>query len=106
MNTDSPHEHPPSAAPISAYARAVPVYIAYDISQSRRRNRLRRLLRGFGEPVQESLFLCWLDPGHQRRLHTLLDAFRRGPHTGDERIDWIPARIGALRAPAREWVFE
>lgn len=90
----------------SAHSHAHPVYVAYDISECRRRNRLRRLLFGFGEPLQESLFVCWLDAIHQRRLEALLAGFRRLPHTGDERIDCIPARAGSLPAPAHEWVIE
>lgn len=39
----------------------LPVLVAYDISDHRRRRRLYRLLSGFGEPLQESVFLCWVD---------------------------------------------
>lgn len=107
MKTAPQHAHPPLAATHAAYPRhASPVYVAYDISENRRRYRLRRLLLGFGEPVQESVFLCWLDAVRQRRFDTLLGAFRRLPHKGTERIDCIPARAGSLPAPAREWVLE
>ncbi|SBT04005.1 hypothetical protein ACCAA_130002 [Candidatus Accumulibacter aalborgensis] len=106
MKTDSHHDLSSPAAAASVAAHALPVYAAYDISECRRRNRLRRLLFGFGEPLQESVFLCWLDPLHQRRLEKLLDTFRQLPHAGDERIDCIPARTGSLQAPAREWVIE
>ena len=90
----------------SGHAQAVAVYVAYDISENRRRNRLHRLLRGFGEPVQKSVFLCWVDVIRQRRLTALLDDFKRAPHTGQERIDCITARTGMAKAPSREWVFE
>ena len=89
-----------------ANAEYTPVYVAYDISENRRRNRLHRLLRGFGEPVQKSIFLCWLDAVRQRRLEILLADFTRVPHTGRERIDCIPAHAGALEAPANQWIFE
>ena len=88
------------------HTQSIAVYVAYDISEHRRRNRLHRLLRGFGEPVQKSVFLCWVDAVRQRRLTILLDDFMRAPHTGQERIDCIPARTGTAKLPANEWVFE
>ena len=78
----------------------------YDISEYRRRKRLHRLLHGFGEPVQESLFLCWLDAVRQRRLRVLLDDFQRAPHRGQERVHCIAARMGTEAAPASEWICE
>ena len=106
MKADSQHDHPALAATPANHPQALPVYVAYDISERRRRSRLRRLLLGFGEPVQESVFLCWLDAVRQRRFDRLLDAFRRLPHTGDERIECIAARAGARQAPARGGVIE
>lgn len=87
---------------------SIPLLVAYDISDDRRRNRLRRLLRGFGEPLQKSLFICWVDVGRRRRLATLLDDFCRAPHEGNERIDCIPARAESLAGlpPQFDWVFE
>ena len=87
----------------SGHTQAVAVYVAYDISVHRRRNRLNRLLRGFGEPVQKSVFLCWVDAARQRRLTTLLDDFKRARHTGQERIDCVPARTGAERVFVTEF---
>lgn len=106
MKTDSQHDHHPMAAIPANHRHALPVYVAYDISDRRRRNCLRRLLLGFGDPVQESVFLCWLDAARQRRFDRLLDVFRRLPHSGDERIECIAARLGSRQAPAREWVIE
>lgn len=103
---ESQHDHRPSATAPAERPQARPVYVAYDISDRRRRNCLRRLLLGFGDPVQESVFLCWLDAARQRRFDRLLDVFRRLPHTGDERIECIPARLGSRQGPAREWVIE
>ena len=90
---------------LGGHTQTVAFYVAYDISEQRRRNRLHRLLRGFGEPVQKSVFLCWVDAMRQRRLTTLLDDFMRAPHTGQERIDCIPASTG-MAQPSHEWVFE
>ncbi len=58
LKAESQHDHRPSATAPAARPPALPVYVAYDISDRRRRNCLRRLLLGFGEPVQESVFLC------------------------------------------------
>ena len=86
---------------------AIPLLVAYDISDDRRRNLLHRLLRGFGEPVQRSVFICWVDVGRRRRLETLLDDFGRAPHKGDERIDCVLARADGLHRlrPKSDWVF-
>jgi CRISPR/Cas system-associated endoribonuclease Cas2 len=106
MKTASQRDTDNQKLTASSPAHAVPVYVAYDISQCRRRNRLHRLLHGFGEPVQESLFLCWLDAVRQRRLRVLLDDFQRAPHSGQERVHCIAARMGTEAAPASEWICE
>lgn len=46
--------------------------VAYDISDDKRRLRLHRLLRGFGEPVQKSVFVCQLDGRRKARLEQML----------------------------------
>lgn len=97
-------EAPPLVVPT-----AVPLLVAYDISENRRRTRLHRLLRGFGEPVQRSVFLCWVDAPRRRRLERLLDDFGRAAHKGHERIDCIPARSDGLPADCRNtsgWIVE
>jgi CRISPR-associated protein Cas2 len=44
------------------------VVIAYDISEDSRRSRLVRLLEGYGERVQYSVFECDLGERHYARL--------------------------------------
>lgn len=90
----------------SAPSTIVPLLVAYDISDDRRRTQLHRLLRGFGEPLQKSLFLCWVNPVRRKRLQHLLDDFLRTPHPGRERVDCVVARD--LFAHPREiaWVLE
>ena len=39
--------------------------IAFDLASDRRRYRLTRLLEGYGQRVQESVFECWIS-GEQR----------------------------------------
>jgi CRISPR-associated endonuclease Cas2 len=104
MNKPCPTTSPEATRPHAA----IPLLVAYDISDDRRRNRLYRLLHGFGEPVQKSIFICWVDAVRRRRLETLLDDFCRAPHKGDERIDCIPARTQGLHLgrPQSDWIFE
>ena len=85
-----------------------PLLVAYDISDSRRRNRLHRLLRGFGEPLHNSVFVCWVDGPRSRRLASLIEDFARASHKGNERIDIVPTRSGGLNGllPPDHWVFE
>lgn len=73
---------------------AISYLIAYDISDERRRNQLRRLLRGFGEPVRKTVFMCWLDVERQRRLKALLEDFMHESPNGRERIDC--KRVGVI----------
>ncbi len=46
--------------------------VAYDVADQRRRTRLHKLLRSFGEAVQKSVFVCALDEQRKARLETLL----------------------------------
>lgn len=55
--------------------------VAYDVANSRQRHHLRILLRGFGAPLQKSVFLCRLSPGRLERLRRLLS--RQSLGTGD-----------------------
>lgn len=52
--------------------------ICYDIADNRRRNKVTRLLEGWGERVQESVFECHITAAqhHQiiRNIATLIDA--------------------------------
>ncbi|MBP9217492.1 MAG: CRISPR-associated endonuclease Cas2 [Sterolibacterium sp.] len=69
-----------------------PLLVSYDISDDKRRNRLHRLLSAYGEPMHESVFLCWLNPQQQQRLQIELDHFSAKEHPGEERIACIEAR--------------
>jgi len=54
------------------------VVVSYDIGHPRRLRRIARVLEGYGERVQESVFECWLAPGQlaelQRRLGREMNA--------------------------------
>lgn len=69
--------------------QAIPLLIDYYIPDDRRRNRLNRLLRGFGEPIHKSAFICWVDPARRRRLESILEDFRCAARQGGERIECV-----------------
>lgn len=44
------------------------VIVAYDIAHDKRRLRVMKMLQGYGEHVQESVFECDLDPASYREM--------------------------------------
>ncbi len=46
----------------------MPLVLAYDIPNDKRRERLRRVLLSFGKPVQYSVFECDLTPRQVQRM--------------------------------------
>lgn len=44
------------------------VVVTYDIADDRRRQRVMKMLEGYGEHVQESVFDCHLKPGVYREM--------------------------------------
>jgi CRISPR-associated protein Cas2 len=44
------------------------VVVAYDIAHDRRRLRVMKTMKGYGEHVQESIFECDLEPAVYRKL--------------------------------------
>ena len=48
--------------------KLMPLVLAYDIPDDKRRERLRRTLLGFGTPVQYSVFECDLTPRQVERM--------------------------------------
>lgn len=78
--------------------------VAYDIRDDRRRNRLHRTLKGYGEALQKSVFLCRLTAAKVRRMQADLAEFEGEP---TDRIDCIPvAAHAALPAPDSLWILE
>lgn len=47
--------------------------VCYDIGDDRRRAVLHRMLTGYGEPVQFSVFACWLGRPALRALRRQID---------------------------------
>lgn len=45
------------------------VITVYDISDNKRRNRMHKTLKSFGDPVQESVFEAILDSTRFKRMH-------------------------------------
>ena len=50
------------------------IVVSYDIPDNRRRNRVFRLMKGYGIRVQYSVFECDLNGSHLRELRERLDA--------------------------------
>ena len=86
--------------------------VCYDIPDTRRRNRVARLLEEFGERVQKSVFECDLDTSRQARLRRKLtamivpseDKLRFYPLCGKDRgltLAWD--KIG-IRRPRTSWL--
>ena len=44
------------------------VVVAYDIPEDKRRTRVMKMLKGYGEHVQESVFECDLEPAVYREM--------------------------------------
>jgi CRISPR-associated protein Cas2 len=78
--------------------------VAYDISDNRRRTCLHKLLRGYGRPLQKSVFLCHLDSKKAARLQDDLAAFRDKP--SDHLACMIVADTGTLPSPSPLWIME
>lgn len=69
------------------------VVVAYDIESNARRQRLVRLLEGFGERVQRSVFECDLNG---RELGLLLERLRRFARPEDAiRVYRLPPHVAA-----------
>lgn len=48
------------------------IVVAYDITDDRRRTRLHKRLKGFGTPVQYSVFECLLDERQFRDMNAMV----------------------------------
>lgn len=76
--------------------------VAYDISDDKRRNSLHKMLRGYGQPLQKSVFLCHLTPRIAASLQQELADFRTEP---SDRITW--AAVTSPEAfPPSSWIME
>lgn len=67
---------------MDAMTARYPWIIAYDIACDRRRSRLARVLQGYGQRVNRSVFLCHLDEKRRLRLET--DIRRLGLAASDD----------------------
>lgn len=76
--------------------------ISYDISENRRRARVSKVLLGFGERVQESVFECFLDVAQRQMLRERLAKLIK-PEEDNVRIYHLCERCGrrveAIGAP-------
>ena len=75
--------------------------ISYDVSDARRLSRVHKKMRGYGDPLQYSVFRCDLSDAEkiilQAHLHELI-------HHGEDRI--MIVRLGpAARDPSEDFEF-
>ncbi len=63
------------------------VVIVYDISQPKKRRQLHRQLKGYGRPIQESVFLCELNP---RQSLKLAEELKQIPLEDEEKLHCFP----------------
>jgi CRISPR-associated protein Cas2 len=59
------------------------IVVAYDVTDDRRRTRLHKRLKGFGTPVQYSVFECLLD---ERRFQELKATVRKTINTKQDLV--------------------
>ncbi|MGB3614214.1 MAG: CRISPR-associated endonuclease Cas2 [Elainellaceae cyanobacterium] len=64
--------------------------VVYDIADNRRRNKLAKLLKGYGRRVQESVFECFLTQEEMKRLHRKVQRCIRADED-NVRFYWIPS---------------
>jgi len=83
-----------------------PLLVSYDISNNKRRYRLHKLLKAYGQPLQKSVFICWVDQAIHRRLSADIQRFKNVPLAETERIDLLPIRPGALPKACDDWIIE
>lgn len=68
--------------------------VTYDISDDRRRNQVFRLMRGFGDHAQYSVFLCQLN---ETELVQLRGALRAEIHHGEDQV--LIVEVGRASRP-------
>lgn len=71
--------------------------VAYDISEPKRLRRMFKTMRGYGDPVQYSVFLCDLTP--QERV-LMLEALTRVYHAAEDRFFVVD--LGPVRSLAKD----
>ena len=70
--------------------RTLPHLVAYDIADPRRSDRIRKLLKAVGIPMQYSVFLCFLNEPAREKLAYELERLIE-PRQDDVRIYPLPA---------------
>jgi CRISPR-associated protein Cas2 len=50
-----------------------PLLLVYDICDPKRLRKVEKVMKGFGERVQDSVWECWLDAVLEKRLWAALD---------------------------------
>lgn len=74
--------------------------VCYDIASPQRLRRVFRILRGWGDHLQESVFRCTLSP---RQLATLRSELTEAIHHDDDQVMFVP--IGSPEGPMERRMF-
>ena len=74
--------------------------VAYDISDDRRLRAVYRTMRGYGDRVQYSVFLCQLTQLQRAHLEATLD---RVIHHTDDQVLFIPLGRAGAQTTWRAW---
>lgn len=78
------------------------ILISYDIADEKRRTRVFKALRNFGDGVQFSVFLCELNEIERIRLVTIL---QERMNSREDRILLVDlGRVDGTEEPAIEWM--
>lgn len=72
---------------MTSIALAKTLVISYDISQPKKRRQLHRHLKGYGYPIQESVFLCELNPFQRLKL---TEELKQIPLENEEKLHCFP----------------
>ncbi len=74
--------------------------VCYDISDAKRLRRVHRILRGYGDAMQLSVFLCQLTELQRAHLVNLLE---RAVHHDDDQVLFVPLGTAGARTTWRAW---
>ncbi len=73
------------------------VLVTYDVTDNKRRNKLFKALKGFGIPVQKSVFECMLDDEAYTKL------IRKAPHFINTGVDSLRIYRLSKRSDTLNW---
>ena len=76
--------------------------VSYDVADDRRRTRISKLLEGWGDRVQYSVFCCQLNP---RERHALMEALKERLHAREDQVILVDAGAVEGEYPAPDMAY-